>query len=316
LEIQSLRELLRQWRAGEKKTPDHLPFLTLPIEESPLIEGWTHILSGKAKAGKTELMLQVALTWPDRTVIWFSEEAEGVWLVRFEKGLDRVLDALPGDIHIITELKNDTPTQMLQKMEQLEKLVDVVVIDTVKLLRVENENDAAAVTRALYPITGWAEKAKAVLILLHHNRKADGMHGDELAGSHAWGGNIDMVMSIKRDVGKGKKDTVRVVETVGRVMAPKPFKYEWDEKERVITLLGNVDDVGLDKVKERVMEVVEAGDRERGLMTAEIRNALTNPQPSLQQVRKALMELAEEGGIVKVGDGGKGNVVMWRVKDD
>jgi len=57
------------------------------------------------------------------------------------------------------------------------------------------------------------------------------------------------------------------------------------------------------------------------MLTAEVRNQLTNPQPSKTQVQDALTELVEEGGhgIIRVpplDETAAGKRVVWRVTEE
>ena len=191
-----------------------------------------------------------------------------------------------------------------------------MIVDTVKLLRIRDENDNSGVNRALTPWAAWGEQTATTLIFIHHNRNAEGKYGDEVAGGHAWVGVLDTFLTIKRKSGR-RDDHRRVVEGIGRVFEVRPFMYTFDTETRDITVLGSVDNNGIEGVKERVVKVMrEAVDP---LTTAEVRNKLSKPQPSKRQVLAALTELVEGGeeGLVRVPEIGaevKGRTLVWKVQ--
>jgi len=268
--------------------------------------------------GKTELLLQVIMGWPDKMVLWLTEEPYQAWVKRVAL-MDAFFENSPGNFKLAYEVRADSAESILQQVK--DQGADVVVVDTVKLLRIRDENDSAGVTRALTPWMAWAEQTRTTLIFIHHNRNAEGTFGDEIAGSHAWVGLIDVFLSIKRRTSK-KDDRRRVVEGIGRVDEVKPFVYTFNPDTREISILGPLSTNSLDEVKERVLAVIRnAPDQARGMLTAEVRNQLTNPQPSKTQVQDALAELVEEGGhgVIRVpplDEAAGGKRVVWRVTEE
>ncbi len=250
-------------------------------------------------------------------VLWLTEEPYKAWVKRVAL-MDVFFENAPGNFKLGYEVRADTTETILAQVK--DQGANVVVVDTVKLLRIRDENDSAGVTRALTPWMAWAEQTRTTLIFIHHNRNAEGAFGDEIAGSHAWVGLIDVFLSIKRRTSK-KDDRRRVVEGIGRVDEVKPFVYTFNPDTREISILGPLSTNSLDEVKGRVLEVIRnAPDQARGMLTAEVRNQLTNPQPALRQVLSALTELVEEGGhgIVRVpplDEGAAGKRVVWRVTE-
>jgi len=264
--------------------------------------------------GKTELLLQVVMGWPDKKVVWLTEEPRQAWVKRVAL-MNEFFKNSPGNFLLAYEVRADTAETILAQVKDIG--ADVVVVDTVKLLRIRDENDSAGVTRALTPWMAWAEQTGTTIIFIHHNRNAEGTFGDEIAGSHAWVGLIDIFLSIKRRTSK-KDDHRRVVEGIGRVDEVKPFVYTFDPDTRHIEILGPLSTNSLDEVKGRVLEVMrKAPDQARGMLTAEVRNQLTSPQPAKKQVLDALTELVDEGshGLSRVPPletGAAGKRVVWR----
>jgi hypothetical protein len=80
-----------------------------------------------------------------------------------------------------------------------DKGVRLVILDTLAAFwRVENENDASEMTKAVKPILQLARESGACILLIHHARKSEGSHGDEIRGSGALFGLVDVALVMKR----------------------------------------------------------------------------------------------------------------------
>ena len=73
-------ETLRQEARASKDEP--LPSISVLGVKNYLIKGWSHILSGYPKAGKTHLMNTVIADASDDSILYCSEEPRGVWNAR------------------------------------------------------------------------------------------------------------------------------------------------------------------------------------------------------------------------------------------
>src|ERR1019366_4851314 len=60
---------------------EHLPVLGV---DGYIVKGWTHLLAGWWRLGKSELMAAVMLPWLRRglRVLWITEEAPSLWVDR------------------------------------------------------------------------------------------------------------------------------------------------------------------------------------------------------------------------------------------
>ena len=73
----------------------------------------------------------------------------------------------------------------------------VVIVDTIRsLLGMQDENDNSEVARVLIPVIAAARQAGKTLILLHHQRKGGGDHGEGITGGHAFFGFVDIALVI------------------------------------------------------------------------------------------------------------------------
>jgi len=75
---------------------------------------------------------------------------------------------------------------------------DVVILDTIRLLRIRDENDNSAINIALTPFIALCRRKGATLLMSHHTRKGSGEHGEAAAGGHAFLGIVDVSLEIHR----------------------------------------------------------------------------------------------------------------------
>lgn len=77
--------------------------------------------------------------------------------------------------------------------------VVLILIDTLSAFwQIDNENDAAEMTRAVKPLLRLARESGACLLLIHHARKSEGSYGDEIRGSGALFAACDVALILKR----------------------------------------------------------------------------------------------------------------------
>jgi len=116
---------------------------------------------------------------------------------------------------------------------------------------------------------------------------------------------------VKRDEHKKNR---RRVEAFARLIEPPEMFYEL-EKDGTMRSLGDPSSLQLADVVERVRAVV--GDEWE--KTAEIREALGEPLPSLSQVRDALTKLAGKGEIERdppiAEQSINGRTLKWRMRE-
>ena len=96
----------------------------------------------------------------------------------------------------------------------------LLIIDPLfKFCRVQDGNSYSEVTNALDPIVGLARSESVHIMIVHHNRKSGGEHGDEFLGSTAIAGSADTLISMRRErdvrmyYAQGR-DGVEVPETI------------------------------------------------------------------------------------------------------
>ena len=283
--------------------PDRPPLQFLPLlgRDRFLVKGFSHTVASYPKTGKTTLMSHQALKWSQsgEKILYITEESEYLWehrLATLPKGWQ--------NMNLVFAMGNrrDSIYQVISSGEE-----NIIVIDTVRLWGIEDENDNAKIGLALSPLVGACQVQGKTLILISHTRKQEGQHGQAIAGGHAFLGIVDIGLEIARD---SHAPTRRLIKGWGRIEVPE-LLYELREGELVA--LGEPGEVELETVKERLGEVL-TDDWQK---TQELTEAIGSPKPSTPQAIKALESLARAGiaernPSLEVGhkQGGKG--YQWR----
>lgn len=259
--------------------PDSLPLLGV---KGYFLKGWSHILAGYPKGGKTELTFACVRGWLAEgvSVLWFSEEGQAVWQQR----LARYPDFSPG-LRIVFAIGAD-PKDLLERARSGSE--DVVIVDTVRnLLRLTDENDNAEVVRTLGP---WEAALQGrTRIYLHHERKMGGEHGQAIAGGGAFLGVVDRAIELKFDPHEKKR---RQLVVHSRIVEAPDLLYELTDDG--LRALGEPGAIAIAQVEARILEVLT----DEWLKTKEVLELLDDePRPSLRQVQEALKNLHQAGKV-------------------
>jgi hypothetical protein len=263
---------------GSLSALDSLPLLGRP---GYIVRGWSHLLAGYPKAGKTELMFDCVREWAAMGIrtAWFSEEGEAVWSARRAKHPDFPANALQVVVAIGTG-----PMQLLGRAREGSE--DVVILDTLRnLLGITDENDNAEVARAL---GCWeARLAGKTRLYIHHQRKQGGEHGQAIAGGAAFLGIVDRAIEIRFDPSGSNR---RRLVVSSRITPAPDLLYEMREDESLIAL-GEPGQVSFEELKDALREALQ----DEWQTTTEIHAALPDPCPVKRTVERALKALMELG---------------------
>jgi hypothetical protein len=244
------------------------------------VKGWSHLLAGYPRSGKTELLTRNCGYWTSagQNIVYFTEESRLIWRAR--------LSAASGDwsrLHLVYGLGTDPATLHRRAFDNSE---EVVIVDTLRnLLQLRDETDNSEVARTLNPWIAAARQANKTLIMGHHMRKGSGQHGEGIAGGHALLGVFDIGLELLYDAAPSR----RLIRPYCRLISPGEVLYE-RSPDGTFRLLGAPDAVSLDETKERVLEALN-GD---WMTTKDVHAALGETAPSDEQVRLALKALAAE----------------------
>ena len=276
-----------------------LPYLPMLGQDEFLVKGWSHLIAGYPKVGKTELMVQLCLTWSPLRVLYITEEPEPLWDYRLQKMEEWEQGT------ILYGMGVPAP-QLLRDIQNCDE--EIIVIDTIRLLGFKDENDNSALAAQLFPFIGACREGGKTLILLHHTRKGGGEHGEAIAGGHAFLAVVDIGIEIRRD----KRKNRRLIKAYGRAGTGGEFLYEMRD-DGLMVPFGKPGDVGRKEVKEKALPILTSASD--WLTTKEVLKAMPNPHPSSEQLRLALTELAAEGSAERdppIGEEAKGITHKWR----
>lgn len=281
-----------------------LPSLPLLGQRGLVIEGWSHLVAGYPRSGKTDLLTRQMPAWMSlgHRVLYISEESSAVWTAR--------LSAIPADwsgVVFVFGLGADPPRLAERAWSGSE---DVVILDAIRnLLRLTDENDNSEIARRLNPWIDGARQHSKTFIAAHHSRKGSGEHGEGIAGGHALLGLFDVGLEIARDRNSPRR---RLIRPYARVVSPPELLYEKGEDDE-LRALGDPAEVAIEEVRERIKACLT----HEWQGTVQVHESLSEPQPSREQVRKALVVLARSGKIERdppLTDGEKpGKTYKWRL---
>lgn len=207
-----------------------------PLWDRIIYRGMVHLLAAPPKTGKSTFLadLLMHLTWPTVTIsignqefilndgnylglrhvtncsaLLITEETQYPWQSRSPLGQNVWV--------VTTKNAKDHLDELPQIIE--DAMFDIVVIDTVdKVLNIRDENDNAAINRALEPIIDATHSGKhTAVILVHHHRKGGGTSGDEIRGGTAFLGSVDIYISLSRTI---KHPRGREITVMGRMDHP------------------------------------------------------------------------------------------------
>jgi hypothetical protein len=271
------------------------------MEVSPIIAGFSHLISGYPKCGKTELLVRLVEDWTNQglRVCYFTEEHRGIWEYRLQQFASDF-----GNLELVFAVAK-SPRSMVSTIESGQQ--DIVIIDTCKLLQIPNENDTSLVNIAMTPFIAACGNSGNTLIFLHHMREAAGDYGTQTAGSHAFLAAVDRVIEIHRDPAENR----RRIKGWGRLLPNSNVVYELRD-DGTMVVLGDPQQVELQPVRDAVVRHAPL----EWTTTKDYKELLPAPRPSEDQMLKALNLEAENGTIERDppwSEGSKrGKTYRWR----
>ncbi|MGC4097346.1 MAG: AAA family ATPase [Nitrospira sp.] len=142
------------------------------------------------------------------------------------------LDAM----HVHIAMLSDSPDNLHALVGFIKQhSIVLVIFDTLNTFwSVADENNAGEVTEAVKPLLALARNSGATVLLIHHSRKAEGDHGDEIRGSGALFSLLDTALILKRH----SVETQRRLSIIGRY-AESPPELLLELKEQGYVSLGD-----------------------------------------------------------------------------
>lgn len=284
-----------------------------PVEwlfEDYLRPGALALLAGKPKEGKTTFAYELA--WhlvQGQPFLGRTTKGGGVLILALEEHPREVrlrLQALgattPPNLFIHCGFLDPSPTT-LEAIKQfiVTNKISLVLVDTLAAFwRITDENDAAALTKAIKPLLALARESGACILLIHHARKAEGAYGDEIRGSGALFALADIGLILKRQ----EIYSQRILYGVSRYPETPP-ELVIELREAGYVALG--DPSAVNKQARRNKLLVALGDELEDAGTIIKRAGV-----SFRDGYRLLASLTETGEAYREGKGRKGDPYRYR----
>ena len=275
------------------------------ILEDFLALGSLALIAGKPKEGKTTLVYELCVKMArGQTFLGRTTRKGGVLILAVEEHQRDVRMRLHNlgaegldNLYINVGALIPTPTFFAGLLAWIQAHdIRLVVVDTLAAFwSVQNENDASEMTRAVKPLLQLARASDACILLIHHARKSEGSHGDEIRGSGALFGLVDIAIIMKRH----SVETQRLLQTQSRYPET-PAELVLELRDTGYVALGDPAAVGkADKMRRLQSAVTENPEETEALAK--------KAWLSRRDATRLLDLLLKNGAIVRDGQGKKGD---------
>jgi hypothetical protein len=182
----------------------------------------------------------------------------------------------------------------------------LLIVDTLGQfagIKGDGENNAGAAQEAMKPLQEAAAKGLAVGFT-RHERKGGGEVGESGRGSSAFGGAVDIILSIRRAEGN-TRPTVRVIESLSR-FDETPDKLVIELTKDGYRSLGDASAFAEKEAMSGIVELLPTKE-ENAMPTADVLDHLKEQDIKRTVANEALVKLANSRTIVKIGKGKRGD---------
>ena len=275
-------------------------------------------IDGKIKAaGKTTLVSHMVAAKLDGAPFMGQPTSKGpvVWLTeQMDASLRKVLERAGlterEDLHILPwYAAAGMPWAQVAKAARGkagEVEADMLVVDTLGQfagIRGDGENSAGDALDAMKPLQEAAAGGLAV-VFTRHERKGGGEVGESGRGSSAFGGAVDIILSVRRAEGN-VRPTVRVIESLSR-FDETPDKLVVELTERGYRSLGDATAFAEKEAEGAILEALPSKPG-NAMVTADVLDKLKEQDIKRTVATNALAKLSDAGVVLRVGEGKKGN---------
>lgn len=278
-------------------------------------------LVGKIKTGKTSFLLAMVKAILDgsafmghdcrRTgVVLLSEQADSSLVQALKRAglLDR------DDLHVLSwhMARSLTWPQAVEMAAEyaVQMNAGVLIVDTLgrwASIGGDSENDAGAAATAVEPLKLASATLNLSVLTVRHGRKSGGDIGDDGRGSSAFGGEADILLSLRRPEGNhADRPGVRELQGIGRYdETPERVLIELQGESYV--LLGDEAAVAYAEARTAVLDALP-GSESDAIPEPDITKAAAAKRTTVQRVLK---EQVDAGVIGKTGKGKRGDPVRY-----
>jgi len=265
-----------------ESSSESLPFFGV---EGIIRRGRTHLLAGKPRAGKTEAIFRGGvLEWHEERILYLSEESIEDWRQRLA-GFPE--DELPKKCSVRL-CAGEPRKELLREMET--GGYTIIIIDTLRgVWRLSDELHPSRVIQDVAPLIDLQRRLGFTLILLHHERKAEGeAFTDRFAGTNALTGAFDMLLSLNK---QGESDLVLTYE--GRTSQGGSLLLRWQDGN--LGYEGEAEKIEWHVLLQRIEAVLARAGKP--LTKKEVLGEIGNPKPKIRQIESGLKYLYQNGRI-------------------
>jgi AAA domain len=182
----------------------------------------------------------------------------------------------------------------------------LLIVDTLGQfagIKGDGENNAGVAQEAMKPLQEAASRGLAIGIT-RHERKGGGEVGESGRGSSAFGGAVDIILSIRRAEGN-TRPTVRVIESLSR-FDETPDKLVIELTKDGYRSLGDASAFAEKEAMSGIVELLPTKE-ENAMPTADVLDHLKEQDIKRTVANEALVKLANSRTIVKIGKGKRGD---------
>ena len=197
-----------------------------------------------------------------------------------------------------------TSSAVFGSIEQFAKEHDInlILVDTLAMFwRIVDENDPAALTRAVQPLLDLARETGACVLLIHHFRKSEGTEGDEVRGTSALLASLDVALLLYRHTSEKQ----RRLRAIGRY-ADTPPELIIALEDAEYTVIGKPSELNAPAERERLLAALSATPEDLETLSRKA----TVP---LKKAYRHMQALVSDGKAQQHGKGVKGNPSRYSV---
>ena len=180
------------------------------------------------------------------------------------------------------------------------KLLIVDTIGQFANLRGDGENDAAAALQVMKPLQEVAASGLGVIVV-RHERKSGGDVGDFGRGSTAFGGAVDVVLSIRRPKGNTRQ-TLREIQSLSR-FSETPNELVIELTDDGYSALGEMHTVQTKEAEEPILAATPSSEED----AIRLKDIIEASGVKRATAQRAIKNLLAEAKIVKLGSGKRGD---------
>jgi Bifunctional DNA primase/polymerase, N-terminal len=275
-------------RLRVQESLEHLPVLGI---DGYVVRGWSHLLAGWWRLGKSEFAAAVILPWlrSGLRVLWITEEPDSLWVHRADS-FDEVYEPIPWERLTLVDAMSAPAPELLDRVVSIE--ADVVIADTVReVCGINSMRDDDEVRAKVGPWVRRLRDGQRTLLFLTQHRKSAGEHGERVEGSVALPSMMDVVLELEYVAGQENRRRLNVRRRGAQTL---PLVYEMDDLGRMVVI---PDARSRSRQEAEAAALFVVNESTAPLTSIQVRRQMI--PASRDTVRRALTTLAEKGLILR-----------------